>query len=47
MNCARCVIEHLGVDLLPAEPGSLVFTDDLIEEHAGKGSPRSDRSTPA
>jgi hypothetical protein len=30
MNCARCVIEHLGVELLPAEPGPLVFTDDLI-----------------
>jgi len=28
----RGVFEQLGVELLPAEPGALVFADDLIEK---------------
>src|SRR5580693_7423458 len=32
----RHIVEQLGVQFLAAEPGALVFFDDLLEERAGE-----------
>src|ERR1700739_4698411 len=35
----RYVVQYLGVELLPAEPGALVFLDDLLQKRRREAGP--------